>query len=294
MTFEHQQSKMSIMLLVSALCASPAIFAQAPQIQFASPMGNEQWRISGSPLRCGLSLKIPNYGIGYFEQFATKEPHFILRKWEEVLRPIPAQVFAKSPVWKPAGSVHVISRSSINPGEFGIFLNREPTLKLLGYLSQGYQIEFDYRSTEGFFVTVLLSPIRFQKVYSKYQECLGGLLSFDYADVKESVFHFAVDSKELDDKTKAQLKRIARYTEADYQIEKVKVLGYADDTGRKGYNNAISEFRAKAVYDYLLKLGVPKSKLYVTWYGMLKPVGRNDTDDGRAANRRVVVEVIKK
>ena len=41
-------------------------------------------------------------------------------------------------------------------------------------------------------------------------------------------------------------------------------------------------------------LGVPKKKLFVTWYGALKPVARNDTDEGRAANRRVIVNLIKK
>ncbi|TAL64840.1 MAG: OmpA family protein [Legionella sp.] len=268
--------------------------AQPVHINFASPMGDEKWTMSGSPLRCGLSLKIPNYGIGYFEQFATKDPHFILRKWEEVLHPVPAQVFALSPVWKPKGQNILVTRSSINPGEFGIYLRREPALKLLGYLSQGFQINFDYRSAEGFNVSVVISPIRFQKVYAKYQQCLGGLMSFDYSAVKESVFHFGVDSKELSDDDKVQLRRIAKYVAADDQIEQVRVLGYADENGRKGYNNAISQFRAQAVQNYLLKLGVSKKKMYVTWFGALKPVGRNDTDEGRAANRRVVVELIKK
>ncbi|WP_348645822.1 OmpA family protein [Legionella maioricensis] len=265
-----------------------------PHVDFLSPMGDEQWRMSGNPIRCGLSLMIPNYGIGYFEQYATKPPHFILRKWDQVQRALPAQVVARPPVWKPFGQSFWVTRSFIKPGAYGIFLPREPTLKLLTYLSQGYQANFNYQSEEGFGVTVALSPIRFQKVYSRYQRCLGNLLPFNYEQVKESVFHFDVDSKLLTDADKEQLRRIAQYAEADVQIEVIRIVGYADESGRKGYNNAVSQFRAEAVKHYLLWLGVPKKKLSVTWYGALKPIARNDTDEGRAANRRVVVNLLKK
>jgi outer membrane protein OmpA-like peptidoglycan-associated protein len=250
--------------------------------------------MTGNPIRCGLSLVIPNYGIGYFEQYATKSPHFILRKWDQVQRSLPAQVIAKSPVWKPYGPVFMVSKSFIKPGEYGIFLPRDPTLKLLTYLSQGYQANFNYKSEEGFNVSVALSPIRFQKVYSKYQRCLGSLLNFAYEDVQESIFHFSVDSKELSEADKMQLKRISQYVAADVQIDSINVTGYADETGRKGYNNAVSQFRAEAVGDYLLKAGVPKRKIKITWVGALKPIARNDTDEGRAKNRRVVIELIKK
>ncbi|WP_369410906.1 OmpA family protein [Legionella bononiensis] len=266
-----------------------------PHIDYASPMGDEQWKMSGNPLRCGLSLVIPNYGIGYFEQYATKTPHFILRKWDQVQKSLPAQVVAKPPVWKPLLlNSYVVARSYIKPGEYGIYLNREPALKLLVFLSQGYQANFNYLSEEGFSVTVSLSPVRFQKVYSKYQQCLGGLLPFDYEDVKETVFHFGIDSKMLTDEDKSQLRRIAQYVAADMQIDVIRIVGYADESGRKGYNNAVSQFRAEAVKNYLLWLGVPKRKLSVTWFGALKPIARNDTDEGRAANRRVVIELIKK
>ncbi len=266
----------------------------ALHVNYISPMGDEKWRMSGNPIRCGLSLMIPNYGIGYFEQYATKSPHFILRKWSQVQRSLPAQVVARSPVWKPFGPSFFVSRTFIKPGEYGIYLSREPALKLLTYLSQGYQANFNYQSEEGFDVTVALSPIRFQKVFSLYQRCLGNLLPFNYDDVKESVFHFGIDSKMLTDADKDQLRHIAQYVAADTRIEKVRVEGYADESGRKGYNNAISQFRAEAVKHYLLGLGVPKKKLSVTWFGALKPIARNDTDEGRAANRRVVISLIKK
>lgn len=291
MTFDKNLSRF---LLLLGLLLTKALVAGMP-IHYAAPMGDEKWRMSGTPIRCEMTLMIPNFGVGYFEQKATKPPHFILRRYDSMaLGKVPVQISARSPVWKPYGPSFAIAKGFVNPGRFALFLTQEPTLKVLTYLSQGYQTNFNYRSPEGFNVTVALSPIAFQKVYSKFQRCLGDLLPFTYDNVKESVFHFDVDSKELTEKNKEQLRKIARYVEADTRIEKIKVLGYTDDRGRKGYNNAVSQFRAEAVKAYLIKLGVPQEKLYVTWFGVLKPIARNDTDAGRAENRRVVVNLIKK
>lgn len=293
MAFGHKTGKILKTGAIGWAIVMNSAFA-LPHVDFASPMGNEQWRMSGNPIRCGLSLMIPNYGIGYFEQYATKQPHFILRKWEQVQRALPAQVLARPPVWKPFGQSFMVTRSHIKPGAYGIFLSREPALKLLTYLSLGYQANFNYQSEEGFGITVALSPIKFQKVYSRYQRCLGNLLPFNYDQVKETVFHYGVDNILLSDGDKDQLRRIAKYVEADVQIETIRVVGYADESGRKGYNNAVSQFRAEAVKHYLISLGVPKKKLSVTWYGALKPVARNDTDEGRSANRRVTINLLKK
>ena len=264
------------------------------QAHFANPLGAKGWRVSRNQLRCGLALTIPNYGIGYFEQYAAKPPHFILRKWDEVNRSLPAKITIKTPIWKRGEPPVLIGESMIKPGEFGIYLRRDTALKLLTFLSKGYEPNFNYLSETGFNVTVALSPVGFQKPYLRYQECLGDLLPFDYEEVKETVFHYKEDGRELTDKDKARLHQIMRYVEADEQVQTIRVVGYADANGRKGYNNAISQDRAQAVEHYLLRLGIPKEKLFVTWVGELDPIARNDTDAGRAANRRVVITLIKK
>lgn len=70
---------------------------------------------------------------------------------------------------------------------------------------------------------------------------------------------------------------------------KVTVEGHADSTGPEDYNQILSENRAQAVADYLVKnTGVSISNLKVVGYGELKPVYTNDTREGRAKNRRVV------
>jgi len=279
-------------LLISCSLATSVTWAE-PNLDYISPMGTEKWKMTGSRLRCGLSLKIPNYGIAYFEQYAAKEPHFILSIWQQLERKIPATVYARSPVWKPRGGDFFISRTTVNPGRYALFLPRDPALKSLAYLSEGFVTRFQYRSDLGLPVSVSLSPIKFQTPYTRYLQCLGGLLTFDFASVRESVFLFATDSHILEPEAKMQLDRVAEYSHADPQIKRISIVGYTDDVGRKSYNNAVSESRAKAVQRYLLSRGVSTDKLSVTWYGLKDPAQPNDTNAGKAANRRVVVEIIK-
>ncbi|MBN9231685.1 MAG: flagellar protein MotY [Legionella sp. 40-6] len=270
------------------------IYALTPHITFTQPMGAPSWNMTGNPIRCGLKLKIPNYGIGYFEQYAAQPPHFVLRKWDDVTRSLPATIVVRPPMWKPEDRTMPIGSVNINPGPYSIFLKRDSTLKLLTYLARGYETTFQYRSDIGFGVTVALTPMGFQKAYARYQECVGNLLPFGLERVKHSVFYFPSESWELSDADHDQLRRIAKYVAADHQIKTIRVVGYADKEGRNGYNNALSQKRAEAVQNYLTGLGVPEEQLSITWKGEMQPVARNDTDAGRAQNRRVVINLIKK
>lgn len=266
----------------------------ALRVDYASPIGEEKWKMSGNRLRCGLSLTIPNFGVAYFEQYAAKRPHFLLSKWEQVDKPQSVTVYAKDPIWKPRGASFFITKTLLSPGQYALYMPHEPALKSLTYLSQGFQTNFQYRSAEGFLVTVAITPIRFQKMYSKYQRCLGNLLPFSYASIRTSVLHFDSDRAKLSDEEKNLLLRVVEYVHADPSVTKVKISGYADDSGRKSYNNAISEIRAKAVKKYLIKSGLQKSLIDTTWFGVKDPIASNNTEVGKALNRRVVIEIEKK
>ncbi|KTD66300.1 flagellar protein MotY [Legionella spiritensis] len=279
------------LLLINGLCSFPAKARVA--VVYASPMGDENWRMSGNRLRCGLALTIPDYGVAYFEQYAAKAPHFILHKWQQVERPLTAAVYANQPVWKPQGASHFIAKTVISPGKYGIYLKREAALKALTYLAQGFQTRISYQSEQGFPVSVSLSPVRFQTVYAKYQKCLGSLLPFDYASVKTSVLLFETDDDTLSDAGKRQLQHVAQYVREDHKVKRISITGYADNRGRKSYNNAISEARAVAVKRYLLQLRVRKDLLDTTWVGVNDPAASNDTEEGMAQNRRVVIIIEK-
>jgi len=71
---------------------------------------------------------------------------------------------------------------------------------------------------------------------------------------------------------------------------KVEVQGHTDSVGDPDYNMGLSERRAKAVYDYMLAKGMPASRMRVKGYGATKPHFSNDSEQGRALNRRVELQ----
>ena len=67
---------------------------------------------------------------------------------------------------------------------------------------------------------------------------------------------------------------------------KVEIQGHTDNSGTEKYNIALSDRRAKAVANYLVKQGIASSRLNVVGYGYFKPAAPNSTAEGRAKNRR--------
>jgi outer membrane protein OmpA-like peptidoglycan-associated protein len=66
------------------------------------------------------------------------------------------------------------------------------------------------------------------------------------------------------------------------------VAGHTDNTGSMDYNQGLSESRANAVANYLsAHHGIVSSRLIMQGYGEKKPIASNDSDNGRALNRRV-------
>jgi OmpA-OmpF porin, OOP family len=67
----------------------------------------------------------------------------------------------------------------------------------------------------------------------------------------------------------------------------IEIAGHTDTDGEDAFNQALSEKRAQAVTDYLVKAGLPASRFTATGYGSTQPVATNDTDEGKAQNRRI-------
>lgn len=72
----------------------------------------------------------------------------------------------------------------------------------------------------------------------------------------------------------------------------VEAQGHTDSQGAESYNLALSQRRAEAVRDYLVREGVAADKLTAKGYGESQPVADNSTAAGRAENRRVVLKVL--
>ena len=74
---------------------------------------------------------------------------------------------------------------------------------------------------------------------------------------------------------------------------KVVIAGYTDSMGTPQYNMGLSEQRAKAVYGYFVAKGISPNRLKTVGHGLNDPIASNATDDGRALNRRVELQVMQ-
>jgi OmpA-OmpF porin, OOP family len=72
-----------------------------------------------------------------------------------------------------------------------------------------------------------------------------------------------------------------------YPTANLTISGHTDSQGNDASNQRLSENRAKACYDYFVKKGIAASRLKYAGFGETKPVGDNNTVEGRAKNRRV-------
>ncbi|MVM34657.1 sodium-translocating pyrophosphatase [Spirosoma sp. HMF4905] len=104
---------------------------------------------------------------------------------------------------------------------------------------------------------------------------------------------FQTGSATLEPQSQEQLKNIAEILKAHPAVT-IKLGGYTDNTGNAASNLKLSQDRANSVRVELEKLGVAKDRLEAEGYGQEHPVASNDTEEGRAQNRRISIRVTKK
>lgn len=109
---------------------------------------------------------------------------------------------------------------------------------------------------------------------------------------KEPVL-FGHNSDVIQDQSYPQIRKTANALKK-YPNAQVRVAGYTDSLGDPAYNVDLSQRRAKAVADQLVKYGVPAENVSSVGFGAANPVATNKTKIGRAANRRVELEVTNK
>ncbi len=104
-----------------------------------------------------------------------------------------------------------------------------------------------------------------------------------------SITRFAFDRAKINPRFFAALDNAAKVLIKNPQI-KIQVQGYTDSSGSAEYNKRLSVERAEAVTRYLIQKGVSPDRLTAVGYGAHHPVAANDTENGRAMNRRVQLE----
>ena len=107
----------------------------------------------------------------------------------------------------------------------------------------------------------------------------------------ESGILFATNSSTLSTASRASLDKFATSLQNNPDTD-VKIYGHTDSTGSDAINNPLSQRRAESVYNYLVSKGVSGARMVSEGFGSAEPIADNNTQAGRAQNRRVEVFIL--
>ena len=133
--------------------------------------------------------------------------------------------------------------------------------------SENFQIEKSYTELEPYLKNIILKRPEVGETF-----------------VLRNVF-FDFDKSTLKKESEVELNKLADYLTSNKGI-KIEIGGHTDNQGSESYNERLSNDRAKAVYEYLVNKGINSNRMTYKGYGMSKPIATNETEEGRALNRR--------
>jgi outer membrane protein OmpA-like peptidoglycan-associated protein len=112
------------------------------------------------------------------------------------------------------------------------------------------------------------------------------IITAEKLEILDSVF-FKLNKAIIEARSFPLLDNVASILKGHPELKAVRIEGHTDNQGDDTSNLKLSQARAEAVRDYLVKKGVEAGRLTPLGYGEAKPIAPNDTKEGRAKNRRV-------
>lgn len=102
---------------------------------------------------------------------------------------------------------------------------------------------------------------------------------------------FEFDSDQLKPESIVELEKLIEFMGNNPGI-RIRINGHTDNVGEPGYNMELSERRTESVAAYLVDSGIDKNRIEYAGFGETMPVADNQTEEGRAENRRTEFEII--
>ncbi len=152
--------------------------------------------------------------------------------------------------------------------EYGLYVEKE------GYLFKSIHFSLaDGIPDKPYLIEVLLQPVN-----------VGEVITL------QNIF-FNSGSAEILSESAVELGKVKQLLSENPGM-RISVNGHTDDIGEENDNQVLSEARAKAVVRFLTDAGIDEGRMSWKGYGESRPVAENDTDEGRAKNRRTELEIL--
>ena len=164
---------------------------------------------------------------------------------------------------------------------------------MAGELEQGRFPEFVFRDWyhSGKAVQVSVSAVGFYPRYQSFLMCLQSLLPYTFEDIAFTALNYEKNSDQLTPYSQRRLGMIGEYLKADPSIDMLVINAYTDSYGGRWPNLKLSEKRAKVIKEYFAEQGIDPKRIEVQGHGEKQHIASNESESGRAQNRRVVISM---
>lgn len=271
--------------------------SQANLRQYSASIEESDWLLSQETrLQCTLTHQIPGYGQAHFTSEAAKQLNM---EFELDMLRLPntysvAAVYSVPPKWMPGKMQKVIADMPLRK-QYNGDLPQEAAWTMLSELEKGFWPTLYYQDWYSRYdrISVGLNASNFNQPYSRFANCVANLLPYSFDDIAYTVLSYKKNSVELTKYAQKRLAMIGEYLKEDTDLELVLLDGYSDSYGGRWKNKELSVQRAVEVKDYFAQLGVEPSRIDVTGHGERRHIAPNNSQTGRAKNRRVVIRMAK-
>ena len=151
-------------------------------------------------------------------------------------------------------------------GEYGVFVSKK------GYFFKSLSFDFQQQADDKV-LDIALEPIK-----KNSKEVLNNI-------------YFETGRWDLKPESTAELDKLVKLLKANPELA-IEISGHTDDVGKDAENQLLSQKRAKAVVEYLGKMGVNITKIKAEGYGKTRPIVSNTSEENKRLNRRIEVRVL--
>lgn len=258
------------------------------------PMDLVSWKYKGDRFSCSLSQTINQFGVITFVA-KSRQPLGIQVQSYHVKAPYERAILSQvqSP-WALNTAPITVDEVDLDKksGKVSFYTDIEA---LLEAMAQGNWLGVRLSSSNQqntFDVTV--PSVNMMQAMASFNLCRAKLPAIAYRDARDVVLQFQLGQRVVSSSQKQILADLASYLKHDKNVKRVLIDGHTDNVGSNVANLQISKIRADDVASILRENGVRSSLMEVRSHGSRYPVANNNTQDGKAKNRRVTIRAIRK
>lgn len=271
------------------------------------PMDLSQWQFKGTPFECQLVHQDVMEGAFSFK---AEPPHRLVFQADLTRlkqRFSAASLYYQDPAWSSeivasAPLAHV-SLDAKQQARFSVgidtLLTRMQTGSWIGLrLAKATLASSSSNATASAIATtteqaLIIPALQLARTIDRFQQCRRALPEISYAQARTMTLPFAFGQRQLSSSQQKTIQDFVSYVRVDKRITHILIDAHTDNIGSSVSNLMVARQRAEIVAAELKKRGVKANLLQVRAHGERYPLASNQTEAGRAKNRRVTLRLVR-